>query len=413
MSIIVNIVKIESGSNADWEEFVDSHKYSANVISFDASNLISEEEDLIVRHSIEYTSALELDEGSSDFEFIYTSGLWNYLQDVEYYSNKYNSYGLIITVDGETVIWSAIDKDTITWDKIQNRIRLSTRGWFKEMMDVLGHKQIGYVSSYSEGDTVDVDNYLENYFSGTAVVSSMEFKLAGASKELDANFLRVGLSIYGFTLNQLMTEIFKHYGAYAYIDPLKVMHIECRGKTPEGIASADDPVISPPAIDSIIVEETYEIRTKLDYNAVFCNGFYNPDYWQVEGTEDDGWLLLTSAYECLSIGYEHQISDAYKYIDIRQKLSPSFGVATEWYLFDTEARPSYIGKKNNYWDLYSNLLGVQEIINTDILSISYNLFDSVKVGSYNYVIFEIEKNITKKRSRVELRRNLPLYESTS
>lgn len=396
MSLTVKIMKYRTSGDADAEQFSSAdfwEKYSELEVT---DYLV--EEDLIIEQSIEYTSALEMQDSQVDLILLYNSTVWAFLQDEEYLGSDQRAYAVEITDGSDNILWHALDKFATLHDEINNRIELKTIGWYKYWLDSFGHKTIAFVSGTTDGDTVEMDDYLENYFISDGredVISSINVDVINASLTLDSFFMRTSLQLYGMTIADFMIELQKHYGAYCYIDADRVLNFVCRGMHPSSFT----------AIDDLLIDEDYTIEHESEFNSVLVNGELSvDDSW----TGDTFLLFYNLGDDVISVSDVDAISSKYKYIDIRQKLyGATFTYATIWLLFDPTSIPSYYDNINNYWDLYENLLGVLEVVNCEVLGTSYRLFNGVKIDSNEYTIFEVEANYTQNRSRLILKRLLP------
>lgn len=399
----VKIHKISSEITADIEVYDETTDRWSIDSELDFSDYLIER-DIVIDESVELASAFELNAGGVSLKFLYDPTLWAYIYDSDYIKKESLGYVMEINLDGTTIFWGAVEKDSIVWDKINSYIEISASNMFKFLIDSISHKIVKHFGNAYN----NIREYLYEYFEGD-LMDDVSVEVGDTPTDLDVSFIPT-LSTQGMKIGDLVEDMQRQYGAFLYMSADKILHFTNRGYKSD----------STTAIDSLIVEESYELTNEQkEYDSVVCNIISEfwasfggiptdlPVYEWVLIHEVDGEQELVPLYNDIA-----NVPEKYRYLDMRQKLlynetSESFEHGTVWKLYGEEQEVfEYNFTYLDTWSLYENVTHVTEIVSCVCLGNSFSIFDSISIGAVEYQLFSVNKNYTKGKSELLLKRLL-------
>lgn len=394
---------IDTSSGGDFV-LTETMKWYKDSNVLDVSDYVLDEE-ITIEERVEGGDVYEFESGGVSLTILNTARNESFLNSTTYLFDDSYGFALELILDGTNLFWGSIDKNTIAFDRIDNTITFDAVNWYKTLYDSLANYSLPEITPTS------VEDILESIFVKTNFIDSVNISVDNISTVITSEFYTVTLQPNYMLITDFLLELQKFYGAFLYVDQDKVLQFVNRGQYYSSAATA---------IDSYIEDGSYIESQDVypEYNSIVVNLIGEveevslDEYPWVSYEQDEGWfhcwqgvasdgsnLLRTYNLEG-NIERAETFHPYYKkYLDLRQKVFYSdeeFQVGITY----PDLFPEL--DTNEIFNLYSTLFGGYKKVTLPLLGVNWKLFDKVTLGSTNYSIFSMTKNIRGDKTEVEL-----------
>lgn len=325
-----------------------------------------------------------------------TTFMNNYWKPSDYSTE---SYLIRVIIDGYFYGYS--DLENINYDEIEKTYHLDVYDPIKWLQKNIWSQRIPSLGV----NTANLKNFLEGISVITGDRSSHEEVVIDVGADQNWNRDYVGgyygaYNPYYYTLDDHMTiedmviEILKHYGASIYCDENGNINFVTRNKASATIYT-----------DDILLEELNKSYLAEQYQGLLIIVQESGTNW-----EYTGWALIWEqggVLKDISVsGSLNNIPKNFNYLDLRQELPDvvpiiySLGGSGHMY------RVFGVRSREQVYEDYKELLRSTEIYETSLDGINYKLLERVRVNEQNYIIRYMQINISEQTTEVRLQKSL-------
>lgn len=314
------------------------------------------------------------------------------------YDEDYNRFvfGVELLNNGVSEYWACAKVEDILFDEINRVYKIQSYDWVRFILDTIGTNLCPVPEDFGFFTLLDILTKIFNIFTeDNGVIIDVGTMSQQLNKEQYKSFYTGDTFTVGefllfeelCTIEMLVAELQKHYGAFLYYANKNNLIFINRNKT-----------LSESTIDDIIIEDTFNKGFKvMDYDRILLN--VSGD-WNHNGTVWTRWEGWAFAYTengefRVETGIDEYKANGKKYLDLRHKF---YGYNMFKYVFFPKREPEEV------YNDYKELLNFRETYSCRVNTTNISLSTKILFRGSEYSVIGVKKDYISGTSEIEIMR---------